>query len=88
MEVITSEERFWDACRCAPLVMTYVTDLLGIEASRWEFGKAIVRRGHVSTMFLRAGPQGDSRELWVSATNERTGGWTLQHSELPDPLRR
>lgn len=83
MEVITSEDRFWDACRCAPTVMSYVTDLLGVEATRWEFGKAIVRAGHVSTMFVCPGAQGDGIELWVSATDQRSGGWALQHSGLP-----
>jgi hypothetical protein len=88
VEVITSEDRFWDACRCAPLVMSYVTDLLGLEATRWEFGKAIVRSDHVSTMFVCPGQHGDALELWVSARNDRNGGWALQHSELPDPARR
>jgi hypothetical protein len=88
VEVITSEQRFWDACRCAPLVMTYVTNLLGSEATRWDFAKAIVRSGHVSTMFVCSDRHGETLELWVSATNERTGGWTLQHSELPHPARR
>ena len=86
--MITSEDRFWDACRCAPVIMSYVTDLLGLEATRWQFGKAFVRSGHVSTMFVCPGRRGDALELWVSASNDRTGGWTLQHSELPDPVRR
>ncbi|HEX4234776.1 MAG TPA: hypothetical protein VH041_10745 [Caldimonas sp.] len=84
MEVITSESRFWDACRCAPLVIGYVTDLLGVEATRWEFGKAIVRNGHVSTLFVsNAVPGEDALELWVSARHQGPHGWTLQHSELP-----
>jgi hypothetical protein len=83
VEVITSEERFWDACPCAPLVVGYVTDLLGVEATRWDFAKAIVRTGHVSTLFV--GPPGtrDALELWVSATHEGPNGWRLRHSELP-----
>jgi len=88
VEVITSEDRFWDACRCAPVVMRFVTELLGLEATRWEFGKAIVRSDHVSTMFVCRGQHGDALELWVSASSDRTGGWTLQHSERPDPARR
>ena len=83
MELITSEDRFWDACRCAPLVMGYVVDLLGVEATRWEFGKAIVRNGHVSTLFVCTTP-GEALELWVSATHEGSDGWSLRHSELPD----
>jgi hypothetical protein len=83
VELITSEDRFWDACGCAPLVMRYVVDLLGVEATRWEFGKAIVRTGHVSTMFVCTKP-GEALELWVSATHEPSDGWTLRHSELTD----
>jgi hypothetical protein len=84
VEVITSENRFWDACRCAPFVMAYVTDLLGREATRWEFGKAIVRSGHVSTLFVCATVPGeDALELWVSATHQGQQGWTLHHTELP-----
>lgn len=87
VEVITSENRFWDACPCAPLVVGYVTDLLGVEATRWEFAKAIVRSGHVSTLFI--GPAGtrDPVELWVSATHEGPNGWRLRHSELPARFR-
>lgn len=84
MEVITSESRFWDACRCAPLVVGYVTDLLGLEATRWEFGKAIVRDGHVSTLFVSTSTPGeDALELWVSARHQGSRGWMLHHSELP-----
>jgi hypothetical protein len=87
VEVITSEDRFWDACPCAPLIVGYVTDLLGVEATRWEFAKAIVRSGHVSTLFV--GPAGtrDALELWVSATHEGPNGWRLRHSELPARFR-
>ena len=87
MEVITSEDRFWDACRCAPLVVRYVTDLLGVEATKWDFGKAIVRNGHISTMFVCSTSPGEAVELWVGATFDGTGGWTLHHSELPDRTR-
>ena len=83
VEIITSEDRFWDACPCAPLVVGYVTDLLGVEATRWEFAKAIVRNGHVSTLFLGPGGSRDALELWVSATHEGSNGWRLRHSELP-----
>jgi len=83
VEVITSEDRFWDACRCAPVVMRYVSELLGIEATRWEFGRAIVRNDHVSTMFVCNGAPEDALELWVSATNQESGGWSLQHTQLP-----
>ena len=83
VELITSEDRFWDACPCAPLVVGYVTDLLGVEATRWEFAKAIVRSGHVSTLFLGPGGSRDALELWVSATHEGPNGWRLRHSELP-----
>ena len=88
VEVITSEDRFWDACRCAPLVMGYVTDLLGVEATRWEFGKAIVRSGHVSTLFVCTSVWGESLELWVSATHQGPDGWTMRHTELPERQRR
>jgi len=87
VEVITSEARFWDACPCAPLVVGYVTDLLGMEATRWEFAKAIVRSGHVSTLFLGPGDVRDPVELWVSATHEGPNGWRLRHSELPARFR-
>jgi hypothetical protein len=87
VEVITSEDRFWDACPCAPLVVGYVTDLLGVEATRWEFAKAIVRSGHVSTLFLGPGGARDPLELWVSATHEGPTGWRLRHSELPARTR-
>jgi hypothetical protein len=83
VELITSEDRFWDACPCAPLVVGYVTDLLGVEATHWEFAKAIVRSGHVSTLFLGPGRSRDALELWVSATHEGPNGWRLRHSELP-----
>ena len=83
VELITSEDRFWDACPCAPLVVGYVTDLLGVEATRWEFAKAIVRSGHVSTLFLGPGGSRNALELWVSATHEGPNGWRLRHSELP-----
>jgi hypothetical protein len=83
VEVITSEERFWDACPCAPLVVGYVTDLLGVEATRWQFGKAIVRNGHVSTLFVGPPGSGETLELWVSATHQGREGWRLRHSELP-----
>jgi hypothetical protein len=87
VEVITSEARFWDACPCAPLVVGYVTDLLGVEATRWDFAKAIVRSGHVSTLFLGPGGSRDPLELWVSATHEGPNGWRLRHSELPARTR-
>jgi hypothetical protein len=87
VEVITSEDRFWDACPCAPLVVGYVTDLLGVEATRWDFAKAIVRSGHVSTLFLGPGGTRDPLELWVSATHEGPTGWRLRHSELPARFR-
>jgi hypothetical protein len=87
VELITSEDRFWDACPCAPLVVSYVTDLLGMEATRWEFAKAIVRSGHVSTLFLGPGDVRDPVELWVSATHEGPDGWRLRHSELPARFR-
>ena len=87
VEVITSEARFWDACPCAPLVVCYVTDLLGVEAMRWDFAKAIVRSGHVSTLFLGPGGSRDPLELWVSATHEGPNGWRLRHSELPARTR-
>lgn len=87
MEVITSEARFWDACSCAPLVVGYVTDLLGVEATRWEFAKAIVRSGHVSTLFIGPGGTRDPVELWVSATHQGAEGWKLRHSELPARFR-
>jgi len=87
VEVITSESQFWDACPCAPLVVGYVTDLLGMEATRWEFAKAIVRGGHVSTLFLGPGGSRDPVELWVSATHEGPNGWRLRHSELPARFR-
>jgi hypothetical protein len=83
VEVITSEDRFWDACPCAPLVVGYVTDLLGVEATRWEFAKAIVRSGHVSTLFVGPAGSRDALELWVSATHKGSDGWSLRHSELP-----
>ncbi len=83
VEIITSEDRFWDACPCAPLVVGYVTDLLGVEATRWEFAKAIVRSGHVSTLFVGPSASSDALELWVSATHEGPEGWRLRHSELP-----
>jgi hypothetical protein len=87
VEVITSEDRFWDACPCAPLVVGYVTELLGVEATRWEFAKAIVRSGHVSTLFLGPGSSRDPPELWVSATHQGADGWRLRHSELPAHFR-
>ena len=87
VEVISSEDRFWDACPCAPLVVGYVTDLLGVEATRWEFAKAIVRTGHVSTLFLGPAGSREPLELWVSATHEGPNGWRLRHSELPARTR-
>jgi len=87
VEVISSEDRFWDACPCAPLVVGYVTDLLGVEATRWEFAKAIVRSGHVSTLFLGPAGSREPLELWVSATHEGPNGWRLRHSELPARTR-
>ena len=87
VEVITSEARFWDACPCAPLVVGHVTELLGMEATRWQFAKAIVRSGHVSTLFLGPGGTRDQVELWVSATHEGPTGWRLRHSELPARFR-
>lgn len=87
MEVITSEDRFWDACRCAPLVVRFVTELLGVEATKWEFGRAIVRNRHISTMFVCTTSPGEALELWVSATLDGSGEWTLQHSALPDRTR-
>jgi hypothetical protein len=83
LELITSENRFWDACGCAPVVMRYVGDLLGADVANWQFGKAIVRTGHTSIMFVRPGAPGDGHELWVSVTPDESGGWNLQHSELP-----
>jgi hypothetical protein len=84
VEVIASEQRFWDACPCAPLVVAYLGDLLGADAARWEFGKAIVRSRHVSAMYLYpVAPGEEILELWVSATQSGAGGWTLRHSELP-----
>ena len=87
VEVISSEDRFWDACPCAPLVVGYVTELLGVEATRWEFAKAIVRTGHVSTLFLGPAGSREPLELWVSATHEGPNGWRLRHSELPARTR-
>jgi len=87
VEVITSEDRFWDACSCAPLVVGYVTDLLGVEATQWQFGKAIVRSGHVSTLFVGPPGSGEAFELWVSATHQGSEGWRLRHSELPVRFR-
>lgn len=87
MEVIHSEGRYWDACSCAPTVIAYVSDLLGTQASSWQFGKAIVRSGHVSTLFVCAPRGQDPLELWVSATQEPSGEWTLRHSELPERSR-
>ena len=87
VEVITSEGRFWDACPCAPLVVGYVTELLGVEATNWEFAKAIVRSGHVSTLFLGPAGSREALELWVSATHEGPNGWRLRHSELPARFR-
>jgi len=87
VEIISTEDRFWDACPCAPLVVGYVTDLLGVEATRWEFAKAIVRSGHVSTLFVGPGGSRDPVELWVSATHQGADGWKLRHSELPARFR-
>lgn len=86
MEVITSEERFWDACQCASLVMGHVSDLLGLESTTWKFGKAIVRAGHVSTMFHSTGARDGPLELWVSATHDGASGWILSNTELPERL--
>lgn len=86
MELIVDERRYVDACACAPAVAAFLKDLLGVRASRWLFFKAIVRPGHVSTMFL-SDESDDALELWISATQQPDGQWTLRHSELPERSR-
>lgn len=87
MEVITYEGRYWDACPCAPAVMSYVSDLLGIEATRWDFGRAIIRSGHVSTMFVCTTSGDEALELWISAAQQPSGEWILRHGKLPERSR-
>jgi hypothetical protein len=81
MEVITSEQRFWDACPCAGVVARYVSELLP-EGISHRFGRAVVRSAHVSTMFVCIRVGAEPQELWISARPDGQGGWVLRHTPL------
>ena len=66
--------------------MRYLGDLLGPQSATWHFGKAIVRRSHVSTMFHSSSVPDGPLEIWVSATPDGSGGWLLSNSEIPERL--
>jgi hypothetical protein len=81
MEVITSEQRFWDACPCAALVAQYASDLMP-DGFSLKFGRAVVRTEHVSTMFVCLRIGAEPQELWISARPDGQGGWMLRHTPL------
>ena len=82
LEVVTSERRFWTACACASLIVRRATELLGAEHVEWRFEKAIVRPMRTSALFVREGAADEPHELWVSASLEGSGDWTLRNTPL------
>ena len=82
LEVVTSERRFWIACPCASLIVRRATELLGPEHVEWHFEKAIVRPMRTSALFVREVARDEPHELWVSASLEGSGDWTLRNTPL------
>ncbi len=82
MKVVTTEEDFWTACPSAGAIMRYVAKLPQLRGITWEFGKAIIRPGHTTALFICAVHEKGHQELWVSATANDHAGWTLQHTPL------
>ena len=82
VKVVTSEERFWESCPCANVIVRYVSELPKPPGLDVEFRKAIIRASHTTALFVCPDLAQGSQELWISATSDGQGGWTLRHAPI------
>ncbi len=64
--MVTTEEGFWEACPSAGAIMRYVAKPPELKGITWEFGKAIIRPGHTTALFICAVHKKGHQELWLA----------------------
>ena len=79
METITSEDAFWK--QWPTLAGQVFEHRDAIDQGIFGFDSAIVDRDHASVKLSCVAVNGWGRdELWISASREPAGPWTLQHT--------
>ena len=81
MELVRTESRFRIASPAATDIFAYCSGMLKIERRNTRFVAAIVDSHGTSARFsCRAPALSNAFEVWISASPDKDGGWSVSHA--------
>jgi hypothetical protein len=81
MELVRTESQFRAVSPAAMDILAYCSSMLKIERRNARFVAAIVDIHGTSARFsCRAPPASHAFEVWISASLDKNGGWSVSHA--------
>ena len=88
MELVRTESQFRIASPAAMDIFAYCSSVLKIERQNTRFVAAIVDgHGTSARLSCRAPALPDAFEVWISASLDKNGGWSVSHAFTQRDLR-